>query len=314
MQKEYNITFSINREHLLFACVTLYSLLKNNDKYHFNIYLLHNNCLNKEEIDEICSKHPLNQFNNFKIILIDTSKLEILQQKSSIPSENIKRNHSWPKEILFKLFLHQFLPKVDNILHLDTDIIVKGDISKLFEIEENIIFKGNPLASNVKDNWLNAGVMLMNLKLARELEIEKTIIPYLEKNNALEERVINDLFKNEISFFKEKIILHMDKEEKLRDFSNIVVVHYFSENKPFSCPTKYHSIKLYFEYHSYLKAFIKNKIRYELLILSTFLLNIFYSYKRRYIHFMQKHFNKKIEYKPSFMIEKIYKYAIIKKQ
>ena len=35
MQKEYNISFSINREYLLFMCVTLYSLLKNNKEYYF---------------------------------------------------------------------------------------------------------------------------------------------------------------------------------------------------------------------------------------------------------------------------------------
>jgi lipopolysaccharide biosynthesis glycosyltransferase len=310
MKKEYNITFSINREHLLFACVTLYSLIKNNDKYHFNIYLLHNNCLHKEEIDEICSKHPLNQYNNFKIILIDTSNIEVLKSKNIIADNRTSR--VWTKEILFKLFLSDLLSEVDKILHLDTDVIVRGDISKLFEIEEKILFKGNAQASLLNKNWLNAGVMLINLKLAKNLEINKTITNYLKENNTTEEYIVHNLFSNERAFFQDKIILHLDPLEKLKDFRNIVVVHYL-RYKPYNI-TKYFSIKLYFEYHSYLKAFIKNKIRYKLLILSTFLLNIFYSYKRRYIHFMQKHFNKKIEYKPSFMIEKIYKYAIIKKQ
>ena len=36
MQQEYNISFSINKDHTLLACVTLYSLLKNNQNYYFN--------------------------------------------------------------------------------------------------------------------------------------------------------------------------------------------------------------------------------------------------------------------------------------
>ena len=119
----YNITFSVNRSYLLFACVTLYSLLYNNKHLFFNVYILHNNCLNNNEIDSICKKHPLNNFTNFKIHLVDVSK--------SVDFSQFQEIKHWSVDIYSKIFLPNLLPQVDNILHLDADVLVLKDISEL---------------------------------------------------------------------------------------------------------------------------------------------------------------------------------------
>ncbi|MDR0484167.1 MAG: hypothetical protein LBH40_02675 [Alphaproteobacteria bacterium] len=306
MDKQYNISFSINRNHQLFAMTTLYSLLKNNPKCYFNIYILHNNCLNQNEIDDICNQFPLNQFNNFKINLIDTINIDVIQNKTAIYSSNKKL--VWEKEILFKLFLHQLLPNVDKVLHLDSDVLIRGDISKIFNIEDNYLFK----AGNVEPNKINAGILLFNLKLARELKIEEKIIAYLQEHNATEEEVVNNLFLDKVSWYDTGLVLHFRKGKFDK---NVVALHYIL-SKPFHLNQSITSIALFLEYYKYLIDFIEpqSKVKFFLLITLFSFLSIFFSYRRRLQNWRRKHFNKKIyDNNHSFYVrDKIIQYSIIK--
>ena len=313
MQKKYNITLSINRAHLLFACVTLYSLLKNNQDSYFDVYILHNNCLTNQEIDEISNKFPLNQYKNFKIHLVDVSSIYTLQNKGNISSG---LGYSWIKETLFKLFLSVLLPNVDTILHLDTDVMIRYDISKLFEIKEGYLFKG---AKSRNDPWANAGVMLHNLKLARELNIHDKIVSFLDRNNVTEEAVLYNLFHDKVDFYDYEIALNLPLNKQINNFKNTISVH-FLYPKPFALNRSFKSKILYNEYMNYLKDFIKQNNKWKFYIL-VFIFNnvasIHYSIKRRYKRWKsrflkQKYLLDKLD-NNFYMTRKILEYSIVKK-
>jgi lipopolysaccharide biosynthesis glycosyltransferase len=295
---------------------TLYSLLKNNQKYYFNVYILHNDCLKQNEIDDICNKFPLNQFNNFKIHLVDVSSIEILQAKDTMIYEDQSSVITIiQKEVLFRLFIQDLLPNADKTLYLDTDVMIRGNISKLFEIEENSLFKGY-----WKDGgaWINAGILLINLKLARELNITKEITNFLKENNNTDEYIINHLYKDKISKYPAGYVLHLRSHDKKEEYKSCVIVHFLT-NKPFELSATIPNKVLYMEYQSYLIDFMKHRFKFRLLIMNSFIFTIFLSYKRRITHFINKRLNKnnkkvrEMFNNNSYMKNKIFKYAIIKK-
>ena len=115
--------------------------------------------------------------------------------------ENILKNaptvKKWPKEIYYRLFAAQYLPTdVERILYLDSDIVVKGSLSALYETRfdgsffvattniHNPLFKWLILLKNGAKRgsvYANTGVLLMNLKgLRAEQDVER-VLKYIRR-------------------------------------------------------------------------------------------------------------------------------------
>ncbi len=310
----YNITFSVNRSYLLFACVTLYSLLENNKHSFFNVYILHNNCLDNNEISSLCKKHPLNNFTNFKIHLVDVSK--------SFDFSQFQELKHWSVDIYSKIFLPNLLPQVDKILHLDADVLVLKDISELLNTNmHNVLYCGdNAVGINSNGNtWFNAGVSLHNLKLARELRVVDNLLEYIVKNNHTEELAINLLYKERIKFFPKSYILTTHVVDNFKEDFNLIKIIHFVNPKPWlldrsKTNLKIKSIK---PYYPYLEKFMqsKYKLHFKILTLYAFTLApIISSYERRIIHLIEKVLKrKKSVVKSTLLTKMIYKYSIIGK-
>lgn len=291
--KSYNIAFSINRPHFLFCTVTIYSLLKNNqNNCFFHIYLLHNNCISEADVHCAVNSHPLNKFNNFKIVLADVSILEDLKKLSPIKH--------WTKEIYFKLFTPILLPNVNKVMHLDTDVLVTKNIINLLNTNiDNYMFAGS---CDFK-NWLNAGILLINLKKIREHNIQPQIISLL-KTNITEEVVIDKIgYKYNINNY----IYTLSPRYPIPN--NIVTVH-FVARKPwlgFSLKAKFSWFftKIYL---GYLKEFIQSKYRLRFLFITLYILS-FSMVTRTIIKLLCKK-KKPISTKMTISLKKIQKYSI----
>ena len=279
---------------------------------YINIHILHNNCLNHKEINEVCEIFPLNQFSNFKINLIDVSHISTLINKDKVPSG---LGFFWLKEILFKLFLPELLLNIDKVLHLDTDVMIKGDIKRLFEIKEEYIFKG---AKSHNKGWANAGVMLINLNNARKLNSQDKIVSFLNNKNVTEEEVIFKLFSDKIDFYENEIAISIPLNKQLNSFENVISVHFLFP-KPFAINRSLKSKTLYNEYYKYLKDFIKKDSLWKFNILVFIfckIFSIYYSLQRRYKRWKCKILKQKYELDKAdndfYMTKKIYQYSIIK--
>lgn len=253
--KNYNIAFSINRNYLLFCFVTIHSLVKNNQKSFFNIYIQHNNCITQEDINNFTNKIPLKNLNNFKVFLLNMSDIEELS--------DIEDGGKWTKEVYFKLFLPDLLPKEDKVLYLDADVAIIGDIQEYLDTNmENHTFCGDKFGDK-----LNCGVLLINLDLARKTNVHKEVFSkikeqYFKDRNDFykltEEYVINAFFSEKIIFSRN--IITLASKNDLIENKNYKIVHYLGI-KPWHLDRKISKdIKpLYISYLSNLKEFSKNK-------------------------------------------------------
>ncbi len=299
----YNVVFSINKDYLLFAMVTLYSLLKNNKQHNFNIYIQHNNCITEQDIESITAKNPLRQYDNFKIILLDVSEINFINESTN--------KAYWTKEVLFKIFLPEMLPSCKKALYLDVDLIVKGDISKIYEVEmNNIMFLGDTLHSN-GDIGINGGVLLMNLEMAREDNMTKKIVEYMKANpSCTEEEAINKNYKDQIIFSSEYIYTVSTKRKRITKkylLNNIVIIHYVARKPWVMSPFRKYGIVSTGLWYNYLKGFSNNKLQFHMVsFYNIYLARIVFSVSRGIRKIFIHNTDYKIKYKLNNFLKNYY--------
>ena len=97
------------------------------------------------------------------------------------------------KPTFYRLLIPMFLKNIDSCIYLDGDTICCADISELFDVElgnnllaastgARITFNAEEISKILEipsaKNYINAGVLLMNLSLMRNEEIVETFIKY----------------------------------------------------------------------------------------------------------------------------------------
>lgn len=189
-KKEIPIFFSTDNNYVPFLDVTIRSLIANASKdYKYHIVVL-NTGLDTEKTDKI--KAMENE--NFRIEFADIS-YAIKDIRDKLPNEQHFGLATW-----YRLFIQSLFPEYDKILYLDCDIVVLGDISELYntDLEDNYI-------AGVIENWIlhspvfsyytreavgieskeyiNAGIMVIDLKKFRENEIEQKFVKLINTYN-----------------------------------------------------------------------------------------------------------------------------------
>ena len=172
-----NIVFTTDKEYSPYLKVALKSLILNKDKDSiYNIYIL---CidLNKK------IKQELKQFEQDKV-KINTVALK----KSMLKKEGkFKTNLHYVSDVdYFKFFLSEIFKDFDKILYLDSDILVLGDLSSLYntDIQDKYIaaVRSIDFKKDIYNKRYNIGVMLCNLSLWRKEGLTKMLIDI--KNNS----------------------------------------------------------------------------------------------------------------------------------
>lgn len=178
-----NILVSVNDTYVHPLAVMLTSLLYNNRDRKIVIYLLYSNIsgLNIKKLQRL-----IRRFNAELIpIKINNSFLD------RIPAND------FTKETYYRLFAFKFLPKtVKKILFLDPDMIVTGNIAKLYDTDmsddccfcavedtsKGIEDSKKRLRIPMNRSYYNSGTLLMNLDTIRNVFDEDKIIEYAVKN------------------------------------------------------------------------------------------------------------------------------------
>ncbi len=172
----------------------------------------------------------------------------------------------WPKEIYYRIFAAGYLPEsVDRVLYMDSDIIVKGDISDFYETEfednffvatTNVHSKGLKLFIRLKNGakkdavYVNTGVLLMNLEKLRREQNPDEVLAYIDRRKLFltlpDQDVISTLYGHKIKI-RDGMIYNLN-ERKIRGWNrrhtgkekidlawvekNAKVIHYIGRNKP----------------------------------------------------------------------------------
>ena len=186
--KEIPIFFAVDDGYLPFLAVTLQSLIENASKnYNYAIKVLYTN-VSEENKNKILKYES----ENVNIEFVDLNYyLEEIQDK-------LHTRDYYTKTTYYRLFIPTIYTQYDKILYLDSDIVVLGDISELYneDIGDNLV-GGIPdgVVGTMKEfseyaervvgladyrRYFNAGVLLMNLDEMRKIDFQSKFLYLLE--------------------------------------------------------------------------------------------------------------------------------------
>ena len=170
-----------------------------------------------------------------------------------------------------------FDSSVDKVLYLDSDIIVKDDITKLWDIDLSNYFLAAVESPNVKRNYcdlnmpenskyFNSGVLLINLQKWRQHNITEKTIEFIANNQDKitwwDQDSLNSVLCNkwlplplrwnqQSSFFEQKSYLQNKNNPDFIDaINNPAIIHFSSLRKPWEYISRHPHKKEYFYYLS----------------------------------------------------------------
>ncbi|MCC2646655.1 MAG: Lipopolysaccharide 1,2-glucosyltransferase RfaJ [Rickettsiaceae bacterium] len=156
-------------------------------------------------------------------------------------------NKFFPSLVIYRVFLSKVLD-LPKILYLDTDIVVKRDLTRLFStpLKNNLLAGGldvglveHPyfnIACGYDLFYINSGVLMLNLEEMRKINLVDKVAKTLENRECqfdwFDQDVINLTFTKDIKFISTKWNTSRDK------FENRFINHYVSQaTKPWLWPS-----------------------------------------------------------------------------
>lgn len=188
--------------------------------------------------------------------------------------------HSVTTPALYRLKAPSVLSHLDKVLYLDTDTMVRKDLRELFETPmDNAYIAGVPVVwaqakKHDRDRWLrqsgipgmdeyvNSGVLLMNLKAMREDGVEEKCLALVGKKefaplDPADQLILNYVCYGRIEFVpcrynvtmsnmkeKDKVKVFYSAKEAREAFDDPSVIHWTGAGKPW----KYYNVLLAHEW------------------------------------------------------------------
>ena len=256
-----NIVYTLNDAFCPQLCASIASLCDNNKK--------------SKSITFYIVSYGIKEENKKKITkFVDSYKRKI----EFIEVNDLKKyfdfdfdTFGWNPITLGRLLIDKLLPKkIERVLYLDCDIIVRGDISGLYDLdlkEKTLAMSIEPTINmkrieNLKMNnhpYCNAGVILVDLNKWRKNNTGNTIINYYREHNgrlfAVDQDAINGSMHNEIMIISPRYNFYnvfyqynyrvlknnlkpinyedyISKKDYEESKRNPLIVHYLGEERP----------------------------------------------------------------------------------
>lgn len=209
-RKEIPIFTAVDDNYVPFLAVTLQSMLENaSNNYNYTIKIL-TTSISDENIKKI-KKYERENVN-----------IEFVDMKDALEQIGLRLHTCiyYTQTTYYRLFISSMYPQYDKVLYLDCDIVVRGDISKLYNINigDNLVGattdefvmslpKIQPYFTkclgldNVSD-YFNAGVLIMNLDQFRKQNFEEQFVDLLAKYKFVvqDQDYLNVICKNKVHY------------------------------------------------------------------------------------------------------------------
>lgn len=185
--KDVNLFFACDDHYLPFLAVTLTSLKENRDKSrHYALRILHTG-LSPENIRRVSGFAE----DDFSVEFYDISP------KMADMAAKFHTRDYYSASTYYRLFIPELFPELDKALYLDADLVIQGDISRLFDTElgtdlvgaipdgiintipELGLYATNRLGTASTRHYFNAGVLLMNLAQMRQCHFLENFLALL---------------------------------------------------------------------------------------------------------------------------------------
>lgn len=267
MKNTIPIFFAINEEYIDHCCTSIVSILENNRYLNISIYIL-------TDYISLESKELLQEIEN--VFTCVTIQWEIIDSESF---KQLKKKGGYITEhTLYRYAIADLFPNLDKALYLDADLVINGSIEPLWELDlegyycagvDDIFIRRinyrKILELTEKDVYINAGVLLLNLKDLRKDKIQEKLLQhtsiYINRDRYQDQDAINCICKGKIKLIPN--IYNFTTSETLHTpemLSDIIIIHYTGSIKPWHQEYTWLVLKeLYCKYNSSMDK-IKNRL------------------------------------------------------
>ncbi len=238
------IFFSIDDSYAPFLSVALKSAIENSGEENNYKAIIMYDSLTEENRKRLGALGK----DNFKIEFVEMNKgLEAITDRLS----NRIRSEYFTLTIYFRLFIASMFPEFDKAIYIDSDIVLEEDIAELFKIDIGDNFIGacrdasiegiEPFQSYVENavgvdrkDYINSGVLLMNLKKLRDTDFDKHFLNLLNTYHfdsvAPDQDYINAICDGSI-YYLSPTWNAMPNEQK-KELEDVKLIHYNLFSKP----------------------------------------------------------------------------------
>jgi lipopolysaccharide biosynthesis glycosyltransferase len=180
------IVFAVDDNYAPYLAVSMRSLIDNaSPDYQYNIYIL---------IDK------LNEFNTTVLCNMATDNVSVetinVTKKLDALGDMLHLRDYYTKTTYYRFFIPALFPQYERGLYLDCDIVVKGDISQLYNVPlgdnilaaapEEVMLMVDVFGTYVeavlevpRNEYFSAGILVMNLEKMRRVALEEQFVDIL---------------------------------------------------------------------------------------------------------------------------------------
>lgn len=221
-----NLLFAIDENVLEHLKKAIYSIKLHND-VELNIYIVHDS-LKEKHIKDLTDYINSNNLGKIRFIKFDGKKIKL-----PLTIEHTTR------ATYYKLFAPFLVDDVDKILYLDYDIVCTDDIQDFY----NSDFQGKTIVgvvdfylATLQEDYINAGVMLIDVERYKERTSIESIINYIEENydnlEYQDQTVLNEIFRDDIEYGDD--VYNYQVNAVIPEYDYGKIVHYAYTYKPWT--------------------------------------------------------------------------------
>lgn len=236
------IFFAIDDGYIPFLAVAIKSLIENASKeYEYIIKVLHTNVKEKN----------VRKIKKFETENVNIEFVNLSYYIKKVQDKLYTRDY-YTNTTYFRMFLPELYPQYDKVLYLDSDIVVLGDISQLYNTEigtnlvaaapdditqYNKVFQeyAEKVVGVVKyQNYFNAGILLMNLDQLRKFNFQDKFLYLLgtvKFSVAQDQDYLNRLCKGRVTLINNQWDIMPVINRKINK-EDIKIIHYNFAYKP----------------------------------------------------------------------------------
>jgi len=132
--KTIPIIFVADDFYLPYTSAAIQSVVENSSKeFYYKIYIVHLDALGSQNVSLM--KEQIEKYSHFSIDFVDVS--------ASMSKRDFRNKHIWSKSMWCKLLIPYLFEKLEKIVYLDSDVILRCDAAQIFDID----MKGNILSA-----------------------------------------------------------------------------------------------------------------------------------------------------------------------
>ena len=264
----FNFLYCFDNNYNIPAFCSIYSLLENVDQK-ININIMHKTMKDDKEFPKAITEHK--NIGELNIYSVKTDNLHF---------PNIDGAHI-SEATYYRLLIEDYIQKsLEKLIYLDCDVVCVNNPLEKLEVILNEVKDSESIVGvlpepgmfdyannnyNLKNNYFNAGVMIIDFKKWRDEKPKNIFLQIINDYDAKlkywDQDVLNIFFNNKYKPISTSLNFKVDMEifEKMqlnKEYSNVNFLHYSGKFKPWSVRGALNNNSEYFQ-EIYRKLFVK---------------------------------------------------------